>query len=66
MIGWLVDRIWAHKNRAELAALDDQMDYLRREGERLDKRMEETFGPDWRAEAERRLSKYLNGRYTLE
>ncbi len=66
MIGWLFDLWWAHKNRAELAALDDQMDCLRRDGERLDMRMEEEFGLDWREQAERRLAEVMSCRITLE
>jgi hypothetical protein len=66
MIGWLIDRVWAHKNRAELAQLDAQMDYLQAESERLHKRMEEAFGPDWREQGERRLVELLNCSWTLE
>lgn len=66
MIGWLIDRCWAWKNRAALAEVDAQMDYLQAEGERLDRRMVEEFGPDWREKAERRLSEVMNCRVTLD
>lgn len=65
MIDWLFDRWWVWKNRAELDALDQQPAFLQAEGERLDREMEEMFGPDWRAEGERRLERAMTGRYTV-
>lgn len=65
MFNWIFDRIWASTHRAELAALDAQMDYLNAEGERLEGKMVEHFGPDWRAEAERRLQKRLAGDWSV-
>jgi hypothetical protein len=64
MIGWLFDRWWAWKNRDALRQIDDQMDWLRREGERLHERMVEMYGPDYRAQMEERLQARLSGRYT--
>ncbi len=66
MINWIIDRVWAWKNRDELAALDAQMDFLAAEGRRLDGEMEKMFGPDWRKEAQNRLNKAMSGRYTYE
>lgn len=65
MINWLIDRVWARKNAAALQEIDAQMDALHAEGERLEREMVEMFGPDWRAEAERRFQAQLAGRYTL-
>lgn len=66
MIGWLVDRWWAHKNRADLEQVDQQMEALRLQSESLDRRMEESFGPNWREEAERRLSQRLSCSWTCQ
>lgn len=65
MIDWIIDRVWAWKNRDELAALDAQMDWLAAESRRLDGKMEEMFGPDWREQSERRLREVMSGRYTV-
>ncbi len=65
-MNWLIDHWWLHKNRDAMENLDAEMDFLRAQGERLDKRMEEEYGPDWRAECERRLAKALSCRITLE
>ena len=65
MIDWIIDRVWAWKNRDELAALDAQIDELAAESRRLDGKMEEMFGPDWREKAERRLNEVMCGRYTV-
>ncbi len=59
MIGWLIDRLWALRHRAELEQLDRQGVELDAMRARLDRRMEESFGPDWRAEAERRVGERL-------
>jgi hypothetical protein len=66
MIGWLVDRVWAHKNRVALAEIDAQQAHLCAEGERLERRMVEEFGPDWRQKAEQRLQERLSCRWTME
>jgi benzoyl-CoA reductase/2-hydroxyglutaryl-CoA dehydratase subunit BcrC/BadD/HgdB len=66
MIGWLIDRVWVHKNSAALQQIDAQMDGLQAVSERLDKRMEESFGPDWREKGYRRLSEVMSCRWTLE
>lgn len=64
MIGWLFDRCWAWKNRAALQQLDGEMDALQLEAERLERRMLEEYGPNWRAEAEERLRRAFNGTFT--
>ncbi len=64
MIGWIADHVWAFKNRAALAAIDAEMDALEAWRHRLDGRMEELYGPDWREQAEKRLSEVMSGRYT--
>lgn len=66
MIRWLADLWWRWKNRAELAQADAESDRLRVESERLNQRIEGEFGPDWRAEGERRLARAFSGRYTVE
>jgi len=65
MIDWIIDRVWAWKNRGELAALDTQMQALDIEAKRLHGEMEEMFGPDWREQGERRLQAVMSGRYTV-
>jgi hypothetical protein len=65
MIDWIIDRVWAWKNRDELAALDAQIEYLFAESRRLDGEMEKAFGPDWREQSERRLREVMFGRYTV-
>ena len=59
MINWIIDRVWAWKNRDELAALDAQMDCLMDEGRRLEDEMEAIFGPDWREKSKKRLEEVM-------
>ena len=64
MIGWLFDRYWLWKNRAQLDELDAQADFLSAQSERLNKRMEEAFGTDWRQEANERLKRATSCTFT--
>lgn len=59
MIGWLVDRWWLYKNRAELERQCRNMAFNVATGIRLEKEMVEMFGTNWRKEAARKL---LDGR----
>ncbi len=65
MINWLIDRVWAWKNRGALAELDAEMAAINAMSARLDERMLEAFGPDWREQSERRLAEVMQGRYTF-
>jgi len=66
MIDWLVDLFWGLKHRSELAALDAEMDALDAWRRRLDDRMEEMYGPDWREKAEKRFANAMHGTLSAE
>lgn len=64
MIGWIVDRVWAWKNADALAEIDQHIAFNDATAARLEVKMAEMYGPDWRAEAERRLADRMSGIYT--
>lgn len=50
MIGWLVDRVWVWRHRAELRALDEEAAVIAAQRARIDRDMEEMgMGPEAQA-----------------